>query len=82
MSLFVVWEGRLIPVERDVVESDRSFVRRIEFFLHALDQGVSAERSSVLSHCYLNQLLYGSRYMAAIEAQIRAIDPQPTPTHQ
>ena len=74
MSLFIVWDGQPIPVEREIVESDRSFALRLEFFLYALDQGLSVERARVLSYCFSNQRLYGSRYMPAIEAQIATIN--------
>ena len=73
MDLFVLWEGKPIPVKREISESDLNFARRVEFLLYALDSGIPAHKAEVLSHCFLNRLLYGSRYSAALEAQIDSV---------
>lgn len=56
MSFFIVYDSRIIKIEKEVRESDQHFVSRAEFMILAIDSGVGETQAETLGFAYRNKL--------------------------
>ena len=70
---FIVYEGTIVKFEKQVNESMPLFIQKVEFLIHALDQGIFIEKARTLSNAYLNRLMYNVKYLEQIESELDKI---------
>lgn len=74
MSIEILCDSKKIQLNIKPHESNEYFIKRVAFFLVALDLGYSIERSESLSYAWSNKIIYQVNYPEALNNILNVIE--------